>query len=337
MQRRWVVEPLARVRLLREMTAVAALGALGACWLLACPVHGQEQKSIGLPAIWIMDRDGSSAELLAKLPDMKWHGSPSWSHGGKMVAFDATPANMGWSQCRVFVIGVEGPFKGMVKDLGCGNCPTWSPDDKQIAFHVLSGNPDGAEPGIWVMNADGTGRKQLCRSGGRPRWSPDGRKIVVWGLAILDVQGGKTTKILEDQHTYSDGATWSPDSKRLTLVGPNAKSREPELCVVDADGGKGSLRVLARGNLGHQIPSWSPDGKQIVFWIKDETGVRQLYSVSPDTPGPPVLIDKEKGGVWNADPAWSPDSKRIVFSSDRVEKRKGEAEPTTHSDAPGRT
>jgi len=310
------VKAFASLRVYRRPLAVAAMSILGACCLLTCAVQAQV-KSIGTPLIYVMERDGSHVDLLAKLPEMKWLGSPSWSRDGKMVAFDATPVYMGWSQCHVFVIAVEGSFKKMVKDLGCGNCPAWSPDDKRIAFHVLYGSPDGAKPGIWIMNADGTDRKQLSRSGGRPRWSPDGRRIAVWGLEILDARSGAATPVLQHEYPGSDGATWSPDSKRLTFVGPDRKGQESDLCIVDADGGKGSLRVLLRGNLGRQIPSWSPDGKQIAFWIKEKDGVRRLYAVAPDAPGLPVLVETHSRGVWNADPTWSPDSKKIAFSSDR--------------------
>jgi len=83
------VEPFASIRGCRRTLVVAAMPVLGACCLLTCPVQAQ-QHSIGLPTIQVMDRNGSHVELLAKLPEMKWHGSPSWSHDGKMVAFDAT-------------------------------------------------------------------------------------------------------------------------------------------------------------------------------------------------------------------------------------------------------
>ena len=55
----------------------------------------------------------------------------------------------------------------------------WSPDGRKILF-VRSGHPD-----IYVMNADGTGQRNLTRSVTRPfatdtapAWSPDGRKIL---------------------------------------------------------------------------------------------------------------------------------------------------------------
>jgi Tol biopolymer transport system component len=58
--------------------------------------------------------------------------------------------------------------------------PTWSPDGTRIAFE--------RDYDIWVMNADGTGQKNLTNTTGsaseyEPDWSPDGVKIAFekWG------------------------------------------------------------------------------------------------------------------------------------------------------------
>jgi dipeptidyl aminopeptidase/acylaminoacyl peptidase len=57
--------------------------------------------------------------------------------------------------------------------------PLWSPDGSRIAFFGLS----GAERGLWVVNADGTGLTRLTTPGRRLSdhdiaWSPDGSSIV---------------------------------------------------------------------------------------------------------------------------------------------------------------
>jgi Tol biopolymer transport system component len=51
--------------------------------------------------------------------------------------------------------------------------PSWSPDGTTILFASRR-----APRGIYIMNADGTGRRRLS-SGNRPVWSPDGSKIAL--------------------------------------------------------------------------------------------------------------------------------------------------------------
>ena len=67
-------------------------------------------------------------------------------------------------------------------DLGRGETPAWSPDGKRILFFV--GRDDGHEytwAELFLVNRDGTGRKQLTNTPGvleiQPSWSPDGTRV----------------------------------------------------------------------------------------------------------------------------------------------------------------
>ena len=56
------------------------------------------------------------------------------------------------------------------------SAPAWSPDGRQIAFESdLDGDPE-----IFVMNADGSGVRQLTHNtiwDEGPAWAPDGTKL----------------------------------------------------------------------------------------------------------------------------------------------------------------
>lgn len=118
-----------------------------------------------------------------------------------------------------------------------GGSPTWSPDGTTIA--VARSSP----PGIWLMDADETNQRQLTT----PLQKPD---------------------IEEDQDSQP---AWSPDSARIAFV----RSHEPHLghtgttryrqdiYVVRADGS--GLRKLTRLTDNNVSPTWSPDGKRILF------------------------------------------------------------------------
>jgi Tol biopolymer transport system component len=289
----------------------------------------------GFRALYTMNRDGTNVEYLVAAPGMISSSSPEWSHDGAMIAFDGVPEVGELGKARLFVYALKGPFKGMFRDFGCGNVPSWSPDDQRIAYMVNAGNPSGVEDGIWIMDADGSNRKRICR-GWYPRWSPDGKRLHVYAyfdqpasIHIIDLETRKNRKLPgESMDVAFGGGTWSPDSNRLVFIG--RRDREQHLAVVNADGDPESIRILyTEKSEGRELigpPAWSPDGEQIVFAVQENdaegSGNRRwahsyLYSISAKVPSAPVLLEPGKKGLVNRSPMWSPDSSTIVFSSER--------------------
>ena len=93
--------------------------------------------------------------------------------------------------------------------------PAWSPDGSKIVFVHGSAIGD-IRPGIYVMNADGSGQTRL--EDGPPgsygmAWSPDGAKIAFTAgrdIHLINAGGGGLTQLTDDPHDKFFDANWSP-------------------------------------------------------------------------------------------------------------------------------
>ncbi len=146
---------------------------------------------------------------------------------------------------------------------------------------------DRGVPQIFVIGADGSGRRRLTDAPGpstTPVWSPDGQKIAFVRqsggnsqIYVMNAEGGSQRALTAGAGRGASPA-WSPDGRQIVFTA--TRDGVSQIAAMRSDGSQ--RRDLAPSRCEQRAPAWSPDGQLIAFLSKASGGYFELYVIGAD-------------------------------------------------------
>jgi Tol biopolymer transport system component len=205
----------------------------------------------------------------------------------------------------------------------------WSPDQRTMVFHRET-DPRGDSDRSFQAWPSPDARFALLRVPDASSFSPAGDRMVYMltnfegairsgTLVVANADGSDRHAIYAGPLTEDmTGPAWSPRGDVIAFGSggffQRAQTQPARLMTVRIDGsGLAPLATDAAPATNDGMPSWSPDGKQVVF--RRATGTkRNLYILDVGTGATQKL---ETGSDFDTFPAWSPRGDWIAFTSKR--------------------
>jgi TolB protein len=256
----------------------------------------------GNKEIWSMDYDGANQKQVTNLrsislsprisPDSSRIAFSSFAQGGPNIAMWSMELNR----------GVTFPRFG-----GTNLSPAWSADGTKLAF---SSSRNG-DPEIYISDANGSNLRRMTSYRGpdvSPVWNPKTGAQLAWvsgrsGLPqiwVADADGANPTRLTDQGYAVSPA--WSPNGQFLAFAwirkyGPGAPGAS-DIYIMDV--ASRQWVQLTHDGGRNDFPSWSPDGRHIVFQ-STRAGSEQIWTMLADGSQQKQLTTAGK----NSQPNWS--------------------------------
>lgn len=312
--------------------------------------HFTTGRSLGTGEIWIYHVSGGGGVQLVKKPSEKHQkelGEPIYAPDGKSVYYtrNITPGGtfIYAQDSNSDLFNIEkydletGEVTTAVSGLGGSVRPNPSPDGKKIAFVrremtrsklYVKDLESGVERKVYD-DLDQDVQETWAVTGVYPNmdWTPDSREIIFWaGGKIRRVAAdGSASSVIPFQVSDTRGVANAPHPT-IPVAPDSFTTKMPRFAAVSPDGrtvvfeslGKlyskpmsgGTAKRLTSGSERELFPSWSRDGRSIVFVGWTDAGLGQIKTVSAGG-GSSRTVTSRPGHY--ARPHFSPDGKNIVF------------------------
>lgn len=234
----------------------------------------------GHKEVWSMDYDGANQKPVTHLGSISL--SPRVSPDGTKVAFSSF--YKGGPNISLWSLEL-GRLLSFPAFGGTNLSPAWSSDGAHLAFSSSrSGDPE-----IYVCAANGSNLRRLTQVHGpdvSPVWNPRTNSQIAWvsgrsGLPriyMMDSDGSNVQKLVDNGYAVSPA--WSPNGQFLAFAwirhyGPGAPGNS-DIYIMDVVSKKWIQLTHDGGR--NDFPSWSPDGRHIVYQ-SNRSGGEQIWTM----------------------------------------------------------
>ena len=189
--------------------------------------------------------------------------------------------------------------------------PSWSVDGKNVIYEKVDFKARPQDQLLYSWDA----KHEYRYTDVFPNFSKDGKLVITEkalnsSIAVMDADGSNRKRIFNADNGAAFMPTWSPDGQWIAFgYGGYLQSRKTQgakIMMVKSDGT--DVQDLTDGLPNSGFPSWSPDGKKIVYrvWGGNDWGLRILNVEDRSV----KMLTTEYDNL----PFWSPDGKLISFT-----------------------
>jgi len=270
--------------------------------------------------IWLIPVAGGEAVPLTALPNDV--GDIAWSPDGKRIAFLGaepdtaeekadTAARRDWVEVdkpkhftRLWILDLAGHTARRLSPDGVNVGATdWSPDGGKLVLSVTANttiNDAFYHSRLVVIDAasGAIGQPLFDHAAGAPKWSPDGRSILVdeiltpgfIGVAprVIDVASGRVTKLADNYPGELTALRWGPDGR--TFLALSFEQTRSKLLRIDAKTGQAATVTVFDGQAAdftashdaHRIAvALSSPARPADVWTVEDGAAKVVTRINP--------------------------------------------------------